>query len=162
MTREVPLSRGLVALVDDADYDRVVGEGKWHARASLHTHYARRNVWVTRERCVTILMHAFITGWSLVDHINGDGLDNRRANMRPATPAQNQQNARGRSDNASGLKGVRRLPSGRWAAHIKAHGRRYHLGVFDTSLEAAMAYDVAAVEHFGAFARPNFPQEISA
>jgi len=105
-------------------------------------------------------MHTLITGWSFVDHRNGDGLDNRRQNLRPANDSKNQMNARMRSDNPSGFKGVC-ADRHRWMARIQLDGRRTYLGYFATPQEAARAYDAAAVELFGEYARPNFPQEMS-
>lgn len=153
----IPLSRGLVAIVDDADHDAVSAQGSWYADPSRGTFYARRNVWLDGRRCVGVKMHRFLTGWDLVDHINGDGLDNRRVNLRAATPRENARNRRVRSDSLSGFKGVRRLSSGTWIARIEVGGRRVSLGSFDTAESAALAYDAAAVEHFGEFARVNFP-----
>ncbi|MCO6011461.1 HNH endonuclease [Actinoallomurus purpureus] len=157
--KKIPLSRGLVALVDDEDYDRVVTVGKWYANPSDRTFYARKNFW-RDGRCTSIRMHNLITGWPYVDHINGNGLDNRRANLRPATQAQNAKNRRRRSDNTSGFKGVsRHRDRRRWAAAIYIAGRRRHLGLFNDPTDAAKAYDAAASKAFGEFAHLNFPKE---
>jgi hypothetical protein len=155
MTREIALSRGMVALVDDADYERAVGEGSWVAAPNGRTIYAMRRVGST-----THLMHSFLTGMSLVDHRNGNGLDNRRANLRETTHAQNMANKRLYKNSTSGFKGVtQRKRDGRWQAQIQCDKKHYHLGYFDTAEQAARAYDAAASLHFGEFARPNFPQE---
>ena len=160
MTLEIPLSRGLVSLVDAADFDLIVAAGKWYAAPSRNTFYARHSYW--RDGKVRhVQMHTLITGWSFVDHRNGDGLDNRRQNLRPANDSKNQMNARMRSDNPSGFKGVC-ADRHRWMARIQLDGRRTYLGYFATPQEAAHAYDAAALLHFGEFARPNFPQEIGA
>jgi hypothetical protein len=94
-----------------------------------------------------------------IDHIEpGDfgGLDNRRCNLRLATHTQNAANGRLRANNSSGFKGVHFVRrTGRWQALIRVEGRRRHLGYFSTSLEAALAYDAAAVDAWRAFARPN-------
>ena len=160
MTREIPLSQGLVALVDDADLNLVMSRGKWHAAASRTTHYAHRNVRVGSRR-TTELMHTFLTGWSLVDHRNGNGLDNRRSNLRQATNTENARNAKRGKNNTSGFKGVTShlAPRGlRWRARITVDRTTIHLGVFDTAEAAARAYDTAALERFGEFAHLNFPQ----
>ena len=102
-------------------------------------------------------MHTFLTGWSRVDHINGNGLDNRRSNLRPASRSQNGANRGAPSNNTSGFKGVTRFRL-KWMAKIQVHGRTIHLGLFATPQEAARAYDTAALEHFGEYARPNFPK----
>lgn len=160
MTQQVQLSRGLVALVDDQDLARVTALGKWYADPSGRTFYARKNVW-QGGRCVAVRMHRFLTGWDKVDHINGDGLDNRRSNLRPATASTNAMNRqRPRRRCATGYKGVYSNRWG-WYAVITFEGRRTHLGSFKDPVEAAHAYDRAARELFGAFARPNFPEDPS-
>ena len=159
--REIPLSRGLVALVDDDDYDRVTAVGKWYANPNHRTFYARKNFW-RQGRYIAVLMHSLITGWPSPDHVNGNGLDNQRHNLRPATSSQNSQNRRMRSDNTSGFKGVYLRDRGRWVASIWTAGKNRHLGLFATPEDAARAYDAAAAEIFGEFARLNFPKEQSA
>jgi hypothetical protein len=161
MTVEIPLSRGLVALVDDDDAPLVQAAGSWHATPSGHTFYARRNHWVG-ARCISTRMHNLITGLPYVDHENGNGLDNRRANLRPASHGQNMGNKRRYRNNASGFKGVSwHRVSGRWVAQASIAGKRCHLGLFDNPIDAALAYDAAALEAYGEFARLNFPQEIA-
>jgi hypothetical protein len=92
-----------------------------------------------------------------------NGLDNRRSNLRPATPSQNSGNARRPSDNTSGFKGVTFYGrTGRWRAYIGGHLRQRHLGYFRTAEEAARAYDEAAIDTWGEFAHLNFPKEHSA
>jgi hypothetical protein len=160
MTREIQLSRGLVALVDDTDYERAIAAGKWYAQSGWRTFYATRNVQRAGGSRTKLLLHMFLTGWSYVDHINGDGLDNRQTNLRPATHAENARNRRMHSDNASGFKGVfadRR----RWRAGIVTNGARRDLGCWGTAEEAARAYDSAAREFHGEFARLNFPDEVN-
>jgi hypothetical protein len=165
--RTIPLSRGLVALVDDEDYERVTAMGSWSAQADGRTFYARKRIYqqgAGRGSYVpSLLMHVFILGCPGVDHRNGDGLDNQRANLRPATHSQNMGNKRLYRNSTSGFKGVtRNTGSGRpWRAAVKANSQRHHLGYFDTAEAAARAYDAAARELFGEFARPNFP-EVSA
>lgn len=161
--REVPLTRGLVALVDEADHDAVVAMGKWYANPSRHTFYARRQVWVAGVGQRGLNLHRFLTGWPLVDHINGDGLDNRRGNLRPASVATNNRNTRLRSDNTSGFKGVAWDPkSNAWRAYISVNRKRTHLGFFANRADAAAAYDAAALDLHGEFARTNGDLERSA
>ena len=101
-----------------------------------------------------IRMHKLITGWDETDHINHDGLDNRRANLRPATSSQNKGNQRPRISGTSPYKGVSRAFKGKpWQVFV---GHEY-VGTFDDEVEAARAYDAAARERFGEFACPNFP-----
>jgi hypothetical protein len=154
----VPLSRGLVAIVDVEDYGRVAAQGAWHAVPNHRTFYARRNIRKPDGQRTAIALHTFLTGWLLVDHANGDGLDNRRENLRQATGLQNHANKRGYSNNTSGFKGVtwhERL--GCWRARIGVAGRKLSLGLHETPEAAARAYDAAAIHHFGEFAALNFP-----
>jgi len=158
MTREVPLSQGLVALVDEDDYEQITAAGRWLAQRSKTNIYARRNVRRPDGTRTVILLHTFLTGWPLVDHINGNGLDNRRLNLRPATITENVRNQRLRRNSTSGFKGVRWHQTARkWHARIKVDEARQHLGLFATAEEAARAYDAAARAGFGEFAALNFP-----
>ena len=163
--RSLRLSRGLVALVDDADYP-LVGCYKWYAKQMG----CRGKFYVVRKtsrknnpehKQGMLFLHRVLLGLdrhdkSAVDHINGDTLDNRRCNLRYATWAQNNYNVGLRKDNTSGYKGVRLFRGGRrWAATIGYNGKNKHLGYFDTKEQAAEAYNKAALELFGAFARLN-------
>jgi AP2 domain len=157
VTVEIPLTRGLLALVDDEDAAAVLAAGKWHAKVCRWTTYARRTVRRSDGRRTALALHTFLTGWALVDHANGDGLDCRRANLRPATTAQNSLNAHRRRDNTSGFRGVWwDKTSKRWRAQLKHEGRRIDLGCHDDAVSAARAYDEAARRHAGKFARLNF------
>ncbi|CUW31722.1 AP2 domain-containing protein [Streptomyces reticuli] len=159
--RELRLPSGLVALVDEADYQTVVAAGPWHAAPCGRHIYVQRSIRnpgttrSTEER-----LHRFLTGWTLVDHRNGNGLDNRRSNLREATHAQNSANSRLSRRSTSGYKGVTWYKrTSRWRAHITAGQVQHHLGYFDSAEEAARAYDTAAIEAFGDFAHLNFPKE---
>lgn len=163
MTREIPLTNGLVTLVDDADYEAVTTAGPWHADHHAHLIYAARSSRRADGTAVTQRLHTFLVAAAYVDHRDSDGLNNRRSNLRPATASQNLANSRLRRDNTSGFKGVtffRR--TGRWAAQITVAGKARGLGYFATAEEAAACYDAAAIEAWGEFARPNFPIEVAA
>ncbi len=98
-----------------------------------------------------------------VDHKDGNGLDCRRHNVRPATKQQNQANRGPRANNASGFKGVSWFPrQRRWYARIGVDGRNLYLGVYESAAAAARAYDAAARTHFGEFAKLNFPEDAGA
>lgn len=159
--REIPLTQGKVAIVDESDYS-VVSQHKWYADGpfgTYGTYYAVTKV----KRHTKVYLHRLILGahphWN-VDHINCDGLDNRRCNLRPCSQSENIQNARKHRDSLSAYKGVSRdWESRRWRAVIKKNGRSFHLGRFVKEEEAARAYDEAALRLFGEFARLNFPAE---
>jgi hypothetical protein len=159
MTVEIPLTKGMVALVDDEDFALVASQGKWQAAQYKSLYYARRTIWVAGSWGV-VRMHNLITGLEFVDHHNGNGLDNRRKNLRAANRSNNGHNASRRSDNTSGFKGVcRHRQSGKWAAAITVRGERVHLGLHEAPELAAQAYDMAAIQRCGDFARTNFPKE---
>lgn len=154
---EVPLSQGLVALIDAADAERVLAH-KWTARRSVNTFYALRNIYHRGEPRRTVFLHAFLTGYLLTDHRNGNGLDNRRANLREATRTENNRNVGQRSDNTSGFKGVSwNKQRQKWVAYIMIDKRQRFLGHYDNPEDAAHAYDAAAREGFGEFAWVNLP-----
>ena len=172
----IPLSgkrgAGLAALVDDDDV-ATVSRHRWYLNRTTRAGrdngpYAQASVWVNGANR-TILMHCLIMGRRGIDHANGDGLDNRRANLRVATQAQNGANTGKRTRNNRGAapsspyKGVywqRRKPPrrGHWVAKIgTGNGRQRYLGSFASQEAAARAYDTAAAEAFGEIARLNFP-----
>lgn len=158
-TVEIPLTHGLVALVDAADADLVLAY-KWTARPDGRNVYAARKVRRPDGTRTTQFMHSLLTGYSRVDHVDGDGLNNRRGNLREATARQNGRNARNRVDNTSGFKGVTwEKQRRRWAARITAgDASRLTIGRYPTAEDAARAYDDAARELHGEYATVNFPQ----
>lgn len=160
--KEIPLTRGLVAIVDDEDYEWL-SRFKWsieQPNPQRQTYYAVRRQTVSRGRAIWVTMHRQIicpVGGLEVDHINRNGLDNRRCNLRPATRSQNLQNATKHYSGTSHFKGVCwSMRRHNWRATIKVGGRYIHLGYFEDEIEAAISYDHAAIAHFGEFARPNF------
>lgn len=152
----IPLTQGQFATVDPADFEEL-SQHKWCAWRHRRTWYAVRAV--QRDgKSITIRMHNVIMGAKGIDHIDGNGLNNTRANLRLATPGQNVFNRDKPSSNTSGYKGVHWYEARRkWQAYIQVEGKRKHLGYHPTAEEAAIAYDIAARELHGEYARLNFP-----
>ena len=160
--RAVPLTQGKVALVDDEDYERVMAEGAWHASRRGDKWYAVKHL--HRPQRGSLYLHRFTVSAPPdkdVDHINGNSLDNQKANLRLCTMTQNQGNrGKDRDRTTSHFKGVyRHTQCARWAAQIRINGKLKYLGLFVSEEEAARAYDQRAPEVFGPFARLNFPSE---
>ena len=156
MPIEIPLTRGLVAVIDGEDYD-LVSSHRWRSIKSGKTYYAAAHIRKPDGNRTNLLMHRLILGLSdpkiQCDHIDGDGLNNIRANLRPCTEAENRRNSGKQSNNKSGLKGVCLLYDGKWQAGIGVNNKRIYLGRFATAEEAHEAYKKAAYELHGAFAR---------
>lgn len=151
----ISLSQGLDAEIDDEDWEKVKNY-KWFAHVRPKRTYAVSS----SIKGKTIYMHRLILSAPEnmeVDHKDGDGLNNRRDNLRFATSKQNNANAY-RAQNVSGYVGVNVTPAGRWQARARKGGTRYHIGVFDTAEEAARAYDAWTLAEYGEFAVLNFPE----
>lgn len=151
MSRRVPLNNGYTALVSDKDYD-----GLMLYTWTIHKRPAQTYA-VTRVCGELTYMHRFVlcpsdNEW--VDHINGNGLDNTRENIRVCSPSQNSYNRTKQKNNTSGYKGVSRCRD-RWRAQIQNNGRQVFLGVFSTPKDAASAYNKAASAIAGTFAQSN-------
>lgn len=152
--KEIQLTQGKVALVDDVDYE-ALSKFSW----CLHCDgYAFG--WVNGKH---ILMHRFIVNLNEkqeIDHINGNRLDNQRINLRICTHSQNQCNSKVHCDNSSGYKGSYWDKYKRkWMSCITVDQKNHHLGYYDTPEDAAHVYDEAAVKFHGEFARLNFPEQ---
>lgn len=156
--RYIELTKGYHAKVDDEDFDRL-SKFNW----SLHSMtrrskklYAATHIPRSQEY---ITMHRLITGaqkGQSVDHINDDGLDNRKENLRVCSHAENLRNRGKNINNTSGFKGVEHKKIGKpWMARITVNYRSIYLGTFKDKLDAAMAYNVAALKYHGEFARLN-------
>lgn len=156
---EIPLTHGKVALIDAEDYE-LVSRYKWQAYKGRRTYYSQATVKGVGGKKTTVKMARVILGLNdpsiHVDHINGDGLDNRRSNLRHATQIENARNRAVSVHNQSGFKGVC-VHGRKWQAQIRFLGHKLNLGTFATPQEAARAYDAKARELFGEFARLNFP-----
>ena len=162
--RRIPLIQGKYAIVDPKDYPRL-SIYKWHANKGRYTYYAQRKVWDAKNKKeITIRMHRQILNVPdhlLVDHINHNGLDNREANLRPATHSQNICNRpkSPRTKSRSKYKGLTWHKAKRkWHVRIRVKDQTISLGYFHNETDAAKTYDLAAKRYHRQFAVLNFPQ----
>ncbi len=147
----IPLTKGMSAIVDDCDYESVI-KFKWRSHSGHKDNYYA----IAGKSPTSILMHHLIIGVGLVDHKDGNGLNNQRTNLRPASKSQNAANCGVNSKNTSGFKGVTWSKEKRkWATRIRVNLKRWHLGYFKSLHDAAKAYDRAAIKFFGEFAKTN-------
>jgi hypothetical protein len=155
----VHLTRGYIAIVDSSDL-QVLSKTKWHASSGETGHVYAHDGYMNA-------MHRVVSGakkGQFVDHANGFGLDNRKSNIRIASHKQNMRNRKKRTASTkSKYKGpwkraeYTRAKSKTWGSCIRVDRKTIHLGYYATELEAAVAYDAAAIKHHGEFARLNFP-----
>lgn len=154
--REIQIANGKgVALVDDDDYEWL-NQWKWYALKHKNLRYAVHDLWCNGKK-KGILMHLLILPappGKEIDHRDGNGLKNVRSNLRVCTHAENCRNVKPHRDGTSKYKGVSWCKEKqKWTVHVK----NKHIGRFVSEEDAARAYDVAAIDLFGEFARPNFP-----
>lgn len=159
MTTEIKLTQGFVAIVDDIDAD--FAKHKWHAQSAKRGKpYAARGggnhkVLLHREIIERMIGRSLLPV-EVVDHIDRDQLNNTRANLRAVTQGQNVQNANLRSSSTTGFKGVSLVKhTGKYIANLKVSGKKLHLGCYQTAEEAAIAYNHAALKHYGELASFN-------
>lgn len=155
----IVLANDCVTIVDEIDADL--------AREAWRVFFCGKRRYAIRSGRGIVSLHREVMRRALglplkdpavhVDHVNGDGLDNRRSNLRLATNAQNQANRGAQANNTSGYKGVTFNSSVRkWQAQLYAAGRLRYLGVFDSIVQAAVAYDMEAMRLHGEFVRTNY------
>lgn len=160
--RKILLSRGMFALVDDEDFYEINGL-RWCAHRNHGLWNACHEIRVSRGFRFNLYMHRVVLNAPMdmeVDHINHDGLDNRKCNLRLCTRSQNCSNARLLSRSTSGYKGVTWKKANKaWCAQICHKLQKIHIGLFDDAKEAARAYDVTALNLYGDFACINFSRE---
>ncbi len=158
--KRIPLTQGKYAIVDDEDFEGL-SKYKWYALKGHKTYYAVRGVHRNKKRKM-IFMHREILGLqpndgTATDHINHNGLDNRRCKIRICTHAQNTHNRLPYKMFTSKYKGVSwDRTTKKWRAKIMFNYKNIHLGFFEDEIEAAKAYDKKAKELFGEFAYMNF------
>jgi len=167
MVKTIPLTKGMTALVDDQDYEEL-SHYRWYAhRGKNDVYYAYRDVWHSQEKWKEKipmhrqLMQEFITKEKyFIDHINHNGLDNRRNNLRSCTNAENMWNCTKHRDSNT-PKGVYwDKQRQKWGVQICCHYKKYCLGRFDDLEQAVLAYNKKAKELFGNFTTPITSQEV--
>ena len=151
----VPLTKGQFAIIDIEDYD-IVSKHTWHASFAKcsNSYYAKTNIKIEGKQ-TSKPMHKLIMNAPkgfVIDHINGNTLDNRRCNLRVCTQAENSRNRKTSENTISGYKGVIKKKN-RWQARIMYNSEHINLGFFSTPQEAHEAYCAAALKYFGEFAR---------
>lgn len=157
--KQIQLSDDFFVLVDDEDYERI-SSWSWYLLKvkNSNNHYAVRHT--PRPNRRHIYMHREILNAPdgvEVDHVDGNGLNNTRKNLRLCTRSQNMMNRRASSSNISGFKGVSWDKSrNNYLSKIKVKGKTINLGRFVDPIDAATAYDRAAVKYFGSYAKTNF------
>lgn len=149
----ISLTQGFEAIVDDEDYDFLM-QWKWHICRGSHI-YAMRNSAPINGKRTHILMHRVLCktpdGFD-TDHINGNGLDNRRSNLRAVSRSQNMWNRLPNKNGGSLHKGVHwHKQHSKWVASIQINRKRRHIGLFENEHDAAAAYTAAAERHFGEY-----------
>jgi HNH endonuclease len=155
------LTQGQVATVDEADLP-LIAKHRWFAHKQTRTWYAVTNIRKDDGTRTVLRMHRLLCPTELqVDHIDGDGLNNTRGNLRAVTRQTNNRNRQRNANSASGFKGVYWHKGARkWRADIRHNGRMKYLGLFDSAIVAAQCFDRAAIELRGDDATPralNFP-----
>jgi hypothetical protein len=156
--KEIQLTQGKVTLVDDDDFE-YLNQWKWYVNNLSGKFYVIRNHRENKKFVAQLLMHRFIMNPSkglVVDHLNGDTLDNRKCNLRVCTYSQNRMNSTKTIYNKSGYKGVYWHKLGKkWVSTIELNKTKHYLGLFYDIKEAAKAYNDAAIKFYGEFAKLN-------
>lgn len=160
--KTIELTNGMKVLVDDEDYDFLM-QWKWnpYKRKSDNTTYAARTLHENRKSVYVIRMHRVIMKIDdpnvVIDHMDHNGLNNQKSNLRVCAQKFNSKNTSSRTNSSSKYLGVGwDSKRGKWKAKMRSNGKEIFIGRFDSEIDAAKAYDEAAIKHHGEFANPNF------
>jgi hypothetical protein len=158
MAKEIKLTQGKVAIVDDDMFD-YLNQFKWFANLQGKKFYAGRNITMFNGKRTMLWMHRFIMNpekGMVIDHLDGNPLNNQKNNLRICTHAENMRNSKINKNNKSGHKGVYwHKTSSKWMAYIKYNNKLLYLGYFPVLIDAAKAYNEAALKYHGEFANLN-------
>ena len=158
MAKEIQLTQGKVALVDDSDFE-YLNQFKWHVNKQGNTYYVIRYKRTLLKKRVYESMHRLIMkpdkGF-VIDHLDGNGLNNQRNNIRICTVSQNSMNRNKTVKNKSGFKGVIWWErNSTWKAEIRLNKKKIYLGYYENIIDAAKAYNDGAIKYHGEFANLN-------
>jgi hypothetical protein len=158
MAKEIQLTQGKVAIVDDEDYD-YLNQFKWFANNNNGKFYVGRSITVSKNKKIRIFMHRFIMKPEkvmVIDHLDGNPLNNQKNNLRICTHAENMRNSKINTNNKSGYKGVSFQENrNNYRASIKFNNKTINIGNFINPIDAARAYNAAALKYHGEFANLN-------
>jgi len=146
-----PKNKGAIMSIDKDDWNKVVALNLGHVFSDKHRYTMYAKVWLNRNKKLRI-HHVVMPDAKLIDHIDRNGLNNRKSNLRACTPEGNARNRRVKANNTTGVTGVSLLISGKYTASIRANGKQKHLGTFCDIESATLARKKAEIMYFGEFA----------
>jgi len=162
--KEIELTHGYVALVDDEDFERI-NINNFFVKICPHTNYACTGMYINKKSKHKFMHHLILNIKNArenkieVDHIDGNGLNNQKHNLRICNKSQNCMNQKLRKTSTTKYKGVSwHKAANKFESHITINRKKKYLGLYNTDIEAAKVYDINAKELFGEYAYLNFKQ----